>query len=367
MTRTDPVYWDPFDRDIAQDPYGPRPHPGDHQGGRGDPARHAADGGPASHDIHRSLPARVFTPRRVQALEPRIRAYRVQALDRLVGAREFDLMAEFANEVPMRVIGMPLGIPEADQAAVPERADADLMTDLLHAGFEDADGVRRTLTRQEILTYVSVLAGAGDETTARLLGRLGHLLARHPDRRAELIADPALIPNAIEETLRFEPTGHAIARSVTRDVEPHGRTVPAGSAITLPVASANRDEAHWTDPDRDDIHRTVTPLRTFGIGPHFRLGAAPARLEARWRWRSSSSAFRAGTSCRRHRPRRCAGGSACRSPSPDRCLIPAGPCPAGSAEEKPWGSSRGKSPSSPVPPAARAAAMRSGWPRRAPT
>ncbi|WP_280379120.1 cytochrome P450 [Nocardia wallacei] len=272
---------------------------------------------PPAHDIHRGLLKSVFTPRRVLSLEPQIRQMCVRSLDRLTGRDRFDLMTAFANEVPMRVIGMLLGIPEADQESVRDRADAnlrtapgqqmeisdqaipnadqfaeyidwradhpsdDLMTELLRAEFVDTAGVTRTLTRQEILTYISVVAGAGNETTARLIGWLGSLLARFPDQRAELAADPRLIPNAIEETLRFEPTGHAIARYVTADVELYGRTVPAGSAMILLIASSNRDEDRWPDPDRFDIHRKISNLRTFGFGTHFCLGAALARLEAK--------------------------------------------------------------------------------------
>ncbi|MBH0777947.1 cytochrome P450 [Nocardia bovistercoris] len=272
---------------------------------------------PPAHDIHRGLLARVFTPRRVLSLEPQIREMCTRSLDRLAGVGSFDFMTAFANEVPMRVIGMLLGIPEADQQSVRDRADEnlrtvpgeqmavsdkaiphadhfaeyidwrtehpsdDLMTELLRAEFEDTEGVTRTLTRQEILTYITVVAGAGNETTARLLGWLGSLLARYPDRRAELVANPQLIPKAIEETLRFEPTGHAIARYVTTDVEYHGTVVPAGSAMMLLVASANRDSDHWTDPDIYDIHRKTGTLRTFGLGTHFCLGASLARLEAR--------------------------------------------------------------------------------------
>jgi cytochrome P450 len=272
---------------------------------------------PPVHDIHRGLLSRVFTPRRVSSIEPQIRDFCTRCLDRLVGAERFDLMTEFANEVPMRVIGMLLGIPEADQPTIRQRADAklrtvpgeqmkvsesalmdsdlfaeyidwraehpsdDLMTELLNARFEDETGTVRTLTRQEILTYVTVLAGAGNETTARLIGWLVAVLARHPDQRTELVDDAGLIPNAIEETLRYEPTGHAIARYVTRDVELHGDTVPAGSAMMLLVASANRDERRWTDGDRFNIHRPITRHLTFGLGTHFCLGASLARLEAR--------------------------------------------------------------------------------------
>jgi cytochrome P450 len=217
----------------------------------------------------------------------------------------------------MRVIGMLLGIPEDDQQTVRDRADAklrtkpgeqmqvsqgalmdvdlfaeyidwrgqhpsdDLMTELINARFEDEHGVTRTLTREEILTYVTVLAGAGNETTARLIGWLVALLDRHPDQRTELVDDMGLIPNAIEETLRFEPTGHAIARYVTTDVELHGHTVPVGSAMMLLVASANRDENRWPDADVFDIHRKVRQHLTFGLGTHYCLGAALARLEGR--------------------------------------------------------------------------------------
>jgi cytochrome P450 len=162
-----------------------------------------------------------------------------------------------------------------------EHPSDDLMTELIRAEFEDEHGTTRTLTRQEILTYVTVLAGAGNETTARLIGWLTSVLDRHPDQRSELVANPSGIPNAIEETLRFEPTGHAIARDVTTDVELQGRKVPAGSVMMILVASANRDAASWAEPDRFDIHRKITQHLTFGLGTHYCLGAALARLEAR--------------------------------------------------------------------------------------
>jgi cytochrome P450 len=358
MSGDGPVYWDPFDRDIASDPYpiyqrlraeAPLYYNDQHDfyalsrhedidpaltnwktfsSARGPileiikanieiPPGTLLMEDPPSHDIYRGLLSRVFTPRRVSSLEPQIREYCVRSLDRLVGLDSFEVMSEFANEVPMRVIGMLLGIPEADQEAVRDHVDAklrsvpgqqmkvsegalmdtalfsdyiewrakhpsdDLMTELINAEFEDANGVRRTLTRDEILTYVSVLAGAGNETTARLIGWCMGLLDRHPDQRADLVTDPSLIPGAIEETLRFEPTGHAVARYVTTDVQYYGRTVPAGSAITLIVASANRDERRWEDGERFDIHRPITQHLTFGIGTHYCLGAALARLEAR--------------------------------------------------------------------------------------
>jgi cytochrome P450 len=157
----------------------------------------------------------------------------------------------------------------------------DLMTDLLNAEFDDETGTRRTLTKSEVLTYVHVVAGAGNETTTRLIGWMGSLLAQHPDQRAELVADHALIPNAVEETLRCEPPGPHVARYVAKDVEFHGTTVPAGSVMLFLLASGNRDDRRFPDGDRFDIHRPVTQHLGFGYAVHYCLGAALARLEGR--------------------------------------------------------------------------------------
>ena len=124
-------------------------------------------------------------------------------------------------------------------------------------------------------------AGEGNETTNRLIGWAGKVLADHPDQRRELAADPDLIPGAVEELLRYEPPGTHIARYVTRDVEWHGRKVPAGNAMLLLVASANRDDRRYLDGDRFDIHREFRLGLTFGRGIHYCLGAALARLEGR--------------------------------------------------------------------------------------
>ena len=139
----------------------------------------------------------------------------------------------------------------------------------------------RRLTRDEVLTYTQVLAGAGNETTGRLIGWLGKVLGEHPDQRRQVAADPSLIPNTVEETLRFQPTGPHLARYVARDVEYYGTTVPAGSAMLLLVGSANRDERRYDDPDRFDVHRDNSQHLTFGYGLHFCLGASLARLEGR--------------------------------------------------------------------------------------
>jgi cytochrome P450 len=246
-----------------------------------------------------------------------VREFCAACLDPLVGSGGFNFVTDLGVEMPMRVIGMLLGIPDADQTAVREQSDStlrteagkpmdvqqdaiasgemfadyiewrstnpsdDLMTTLLQAEFEDETGATRKLTRPEVMTYCQVLAGAGNETTGRLIGWLGKVLAEHPDQRRELVEDPTLIPNAVEETLRFEPTGPHIARYVAHDVEYYGQTVPEGSAMLLLVGSANRDERRYTDPDRFDIHRDEGAHLTFGFGLHYCLGAALARLEGR--------------------------------------------------------------------------------------
>ena len=122
----------------------------------------------------------------------------------------------------MKVGGEPIMSGKAFADYVDWRAEHpsdDLMTVLLNAEFEDETGTTRRLTRAEVLTYIDVLAGAGNETTGRLIGWLGKVLGDHPDQRRQLVADRSLIPNAIDETLRFEPTGLHLARYVTRDVE----------------------------------------------------------------------------------------------------------------------------------------------------
>ncbi len=272
---------------------------------------------PPLHTMHRGLMSRVFTPRRMAQLEDQVRRFCIRCLDPLVGADRFDIVAELGSMMPMRVIGMLLGIPEQDQLAVRNKTDAnlrtepgkpmdvkedevangamfaeyvewraehpsdDLMTQLLNAEFEDENGDVRTLTRQEVLTYTAVVAGAGNETTGRLIAWLAKVLAEHPDQRRAVAEDRSLIPNVIDETLRFEPTGHSVARYVTHDVDYHGTTVPAGSAMLLLVAAANRDPRRYDAPDLYDIRRDDIQHLTFGYGLHYCLGANLARLEGR--------------------------------------------------------------------------------------
>jgi cytochrome P450 len=272
---------------------------------------------PPVHTAQRGLLSRVFTPKRMAQLEDQVRRYCISCLNPLVGSDGFDIITELGTMLPMRVIGMLLGIPEQDQVAVRNKTDEnlrtkpgkpmvivedavangemfadyidwraqhpsdDLMTVLLNAEFVDETGATRTLTRQEVLTYTSVLAGAGNETTGRLIGWLAKVLAEHPDQRRAVVEERALLPNVIDETLRFEPTGHAIGRYVIEDIQYYGTTVPAGSPILLSMASANRDPRRFENPDLYDIYRNDLQHLTFGYGPHFCLGSHLARLEGR--------------------------------------------------------------------------------------
>ena len=157
----------------------------------------------------------------------------------------------------------------------------DLMTDLMNARFVDETGLERTLTRQEVLTYTTLLSGAGNDTTAKLIGWIGKLLSDHPGERRLLLDDPTLIPAAVEEALRYESPGMQNARYAAEDVEIAGGVVPAGSALVCIMASANRDERRFADPDRFDVRRRPTGYMTFAFGSHFCLGASLARLQGR--------------------------------------------------------------------------------------
>jgi cytochrome P450 len=268
----------------------------------------------------------MFTPRRIAALEPQIRRFCARSLDPQVGSGGFDFIKDLGAQMPMRVIGMLLGIPEEDQeeirdtidrglaleegrmpSAAPARgpdAEAgagssladmgnfgeyiawrrthpsdDLMTELLQATFVDEKGVERSLEDQELLLYIGLLAGAGNETTTRLIGWTGYLLDRFPEQRRLVAGDRSLVRSAIEEILRFEAPSPVQARYVTRNVEHYGTKVPEGSVMLLLNGSANRDERRFPCADELDVRRKIDHHLSFGYGVHFCMGAALARLE----------------------------------------------------------------------------------------
>jgi cytochrome P450 len=273
---------------------------------------------PPVHTMNRKMAQGLFTPRRVLGLEPKIRELTIRILDRLADTDSFDFVSDMGALVPMQAVGMLLGIPEADQEELRKQASAylstepgqpmrvesstffhldkiegyldwrekhpsdDLMTALMRQEFEDETGQIRRFTREELLTLVNIVAAAGFDTTMKLIGWAGDLLDRHPEQRRQLVLEPALISNAIEETLRYEPPGPTIARYVARDAEHHGRKVRKGSVMLLCTAAANRDERFFPDGESFDIRRANNHTHlTFAYGHHFCLGVVLARLEAR--------------------------------------------------------------------------------------
>lgn len=275
---------------------------------------------PPEHDRLRALVSRAFSPRRIAELEPSIREIVRGYLDTQVYGSGFDFVTDFGAKVPMMVISSMLGVPEEDREQVrqwtdqmlhrePGEIDAserigpiigqmagyligyvnerreqpkdDMMTDLLQAEVEDESGAKRNLSDLELLAFIMLISGAGNETVARLLGNAATTLASFPEQREKLVERPGLIPNAVEELLRYEAPSPVQGRTVTRDVEWHGSTIPEGSIILLLTGSAGRDERQYPDPDRFDVERNIARHVSLGYGAHFCLGASLARLESR--------------------------------------------------------------------------------------
>jgi cytochrome P450 len=275
---------------------------------------------PPEHDWMRKLVSRAFTPRRVNALEEHVATLVDEYLDPFVGAPKFDYIEQFGALLPPMVIGHMLGVPESERdmvrhwfddmlhhedgdplpsarsqaamqslndysaAMVAERRQNpgdDMITVLLEGEIDDGAGGTRQLSEFELVTFVLLLAGAGVETVARLLSWAAVTLAANPDQRALLVDDPALIPNGIEELLRYEAPSPVNGRFTMEPYRAHGVEIPAGSKVLLLNGSANRDRREFDEPDRFDVRRVIKRHISFGYGAHFCLGAALARMEAR--------------------------------------------------------------------------------------
>ncbi len=282
---------------------------------------------PPVHSWHRKVVNRAFTPRKIAGLEERMVTICQNLLDQLEGRSEFDFVQEYAGIIPPTMIMNLVGFPEdmveewrkgidnmlavspdgtvgEQRSAAMEAMDSleasagglllqvlpelmkerrkeakeDLLSVLVHAEVDEGGTLRR-LTDEEIFAFVMLLSAAGSETVARLLGWVATLLDRHSDQRAELVSTPELIQNAIEECLRYEAPSPVQGRWVMEDVEFHGQIVSKGSKILLINGSANRDNRHFPDGDRFDIHRNIDRHLSFGYGAHFCVGGALARLE----------------------------------------------------------------------------------------
>ena len=317
MRDEQPAYRDPDDRFWALSRYA------DVRGAAADPARFTAvtaeakilkpimtDMDPPQHTALRNVLSRAFTPRRVTSLEPRVREIARELVGPMATRGRCDLIAEFAALFPSRVIGELMGIPPemlddfreltdkvmrlrtpegnvgvadriyelfATLLAERRRQPADdLMSALLAA---EVDG--RRLSEDELLGFCYLLLIGGNDTTTNLIGNGMELLVRHPEQRREVVADPELLPGAIEEMLRIESPSQGQARNTTVDVDVDGTVIPAGVRVLLLWGSANLDEREFAEPDRFDIHRDASRHVALGHGVHYCMGAALLRLEAR--------------------------------------------------------------------------------------
>jgi cytochrome P450 len=276
---------------------------------------------PPLHTRLRAIIIRTFTPRAIAALEPRIRKLSRELLDPAIERGVMDVAADFAVPLPLMVIAEMLGIPAEERGPLKRWSEAilglgdvvaggeaaaravqafraaqdemrpsvtallaqrraapkdDLLTRLVEA---DVDGER--LAEEDILGFFQLLLLAGSETTTNLVGSAVLCLAQNPDQLARLRADPALLPSAIEEVLRFRSPVQIVFRQTRRDVEMSGKRIPAGKLVLAVIGSANRDPRQFQDPARFDITRDPNGHVAFGHGIHFCIGAPLARLEAR--------------------------------------------------------------------------------------
>jgi len=270
---------------------------------------------PPKQTRYRNLVSKAFTPARMRALEPRIREITVLHLDKLVGLPRFDVVRDFTAKLPMDVISTLLGIPEQDRDTVrgwsndilhrdpgnpmPTRHGIESMG-RLHAYFLEALAERRRKPKDDVMTllieaeidgekleeseitgFFNLLATAGNETVTKLLASAFYWLDRFPDQRRRLYQDPALAPSAVEEFLRFDPPSQYQGRTLTRDLELHGKRLPKGAKVMLVNGASGRDERRFPDPDRLDLAREIEFHLGFGYGRHVCLGAFLARTESR--------------------------------------------------------------------------------------
>jgi cytochrome P450 len=270
---------------------------------------------PPRQTRYRNLVSKAFTPARMRALEPRIRAIATGYLDRLVGLPRFDVVREFTAKLPMDVISTLLGIPEADRDQVRTWSNDILHRDpgnpmptahglgsmqKLHQYFSEQMAERRRSPRDDMMTvlltaevdgerldaaeihgFCNLLATAGNETVTKLLASAFYWLDRFPDQRRILVEQPERIPNAVEELLRFDPPSQYQGRTLTREVELHGAKLPKGARVMLVNGASGRDERRFPDPDRLDVGREIDFHLGFGYGRHVCLGAFLARMESR--------------------------------------------------------------------------------------
>ena len=265
------------------------------------------------HFRMRSLVTKGFTPRRVQALDERVREITREHLALALSSDSFDFIDDLAGKVPMDVVSELLGVPVEDRAELrrladlvvhredgvldvpPAAADASLQLivyylaliedrrsrrrDDLTSALLDVDIDGEHLTDEELCAFLFLMVVAGNETTTKLLGNAWYWADVHPSQKSLAFADG--VAPWVEETLRFDASSQVLARTCVEDGVLHDRVIPAGDRVLLLIGSANRDELVFPDPDAYDLSRDTSELLSFGNGTHFCLGASLARLEAR--------------------------------------------------------------------------------------
>ncbi|HEY3695205.1 cytochrome P450 [Phenylobacterium sp.] len=270
------------------------------------------------HRWHKNLVTKVFTRERMSGMEDFVRALCVELIEKAAQKEEFDFVKDFAVQLPLNVISELIGIPEEFRADIHHFANVallrghvdpreiyeakiasdrtyaelirrrratprdDVITLLMETELEDDQGVVRKLTDDELVLRFVELAIAGHETVAKAIPNGAMAFARFPSEKEKVLQDRSLIPNAVEEILRFDPPSQLQGRTTTRDVELHGKTIPAGMRTMLLTGAATRDERRFENPDVFDVTRDNDMISVyFGYGIHRCLGIHLARLEIR--------------------------------------------------------------------------------------
>ena len=272
---------------------------------------------PPRHDMLRNVVRDPFAPKSIKALEETVKAKTEELITPFVERGSVDAVTEFAGPLPLRMIIEILGLPQEDEPMLSETLlsflvrypnDPTIPQVALDASSrlkyylaekvadrrrrpDSHEGLLRSivtaelegdrLSDEECTSLCYFLFVAGVDTVTALISNSLLLLAKHPEQRATLVENPAMVPDAIEELVRYESPLHQLARITTRPVELHDRIIPEGERIALLFGSANRDERKFDDPDRLDVTRKIKRHLAFGEGIHHCLGAPLARLEGR--------------------------------------------------------------------------------------